>query len=90
MFDSSLLMQGDSLHVAQAFATATLGTVSLAAAMERWFMRPLSLPLTGVFLVAALTLIIPGWQTDCIGLALFGAGALVCHATKNKTTFLVV
>jgi TRAP transporter 4TM/12TM fusion protein len=86
MYDSALLMQGDSpAYILQAFATAAAGTVALAGAMSRWFIRPLPLPLAAVLLVGAFTLIVPGLVTDCIGFGLVTLVTIFCLLTRKKS-----
>ena len=84
MYDSALLMQGDDwLYILQVFASATLGTIALAGAVERWFFRPLPLPLAVVLFLGACAMIIPGLVTDVIGLVtVFGIGAY-CRFTRR-------
>jgi TRAP-type uncharacterized transport system fused permease subunit len=85
MYDPALLMQGDSpAYILQAFVTATAGTVALAGAMSRWFIRPLPLPLAAVLLVGAFTLIVPGLVTDCIGFGLVTLVTIFCLLTRKK------
>lgn len=67
MYDPALLMQGDWQKILQVFVSATIGTVGLAGGMERWFFRPLSLPLALLLIVGSCLLIIPGSITDMIG-----------------------
>ncbi|MDR1241551.1 MAG: TRAP transporter permease [Deltaproteobacteria bacterium] len=87
MYDPALLMQGsDAAYILQVFATATAGTVALAGAMSRWFIRPLPLPLAGVLLAGAFTLIVPGTLTDGIGFALVTLVTVFCVLTGRKNT----
>jgi len=83
MYDPALLMQGDWQNILQVFVTATIGTVALAGGMERWFFRPLSLPLALLLIVGACLLIIPGSITDIIGLGtVFVVGAYCKMSSK--------
>ena len=63
--------------MALAVTTATVGIVSLAAAVQgylfgnaRWIER-------GVLFVGAMMLIVSGWQTDLIGVALIGVAIAI-------------
>jgi TRAP transporter 4TM/12TM fusion protein len=85
MYDPSLLMQGeDTLYILQSFATASVGTIALAGAMSRWFIRDLPLPWAALLLAGGLTLIVPGIITDCIGFGLVIAVTLFCILTRKK------
>ena len=83
MYDPALLMQGDWTHILQVFVTATIGTVALAGGMERWFFRPLPLPLALLLVVGALLLIIPGSITDMIGLATVFVVGVYCKISSK-------
>jgi TRAP-type uncharacterized transport system fused permease subunit len=76
VYNPALLLDGEPTQVVIAVVTATLGIVALAAAVQgylfgnaRWFER---VPL----LVGSLLLIVPGWTTDMIGIALIGVAFL--------------
>jgi TRAP transporter 4TM/12TM fusion protein len=84
MYDDALLMQGGNwLYILQAFVTAVAGTVALAGAMERWFIRPLSIPVAMVLFASAICLIVPGTRTDAVGLSMFALVALCCKLKKT-------
>ena len=68
MYDPALLMQGEWQKILQVFVTATIGTIGLAGGMERWFFRPLPLPMALLLIVGSCLLIIPGSITDMVGL----------------------
>ena len=83
MYDPALLMQGDWQKILQVFVSATIGTVGLAGGMERWFFRPLSLPLALLLIVGSCLLIIPGSITDMIGFGtVFVIGAYCKMSSK--------
>lgn len=85
MYDPALLMQGDDwLYILQVFVTATLGTIALAGAVERWFMRPLPLALSVLLFLGACALIVPGLITDLIGFGIVFAIAIFCWMTKKN------
>ena len=83
MYDPALLMQGEWQNILQVFVTATIGTVALAGGMERWFFRPIPLPVALLLIVGACLLIIPGSITDMIGLGIvFDTGAYCKMSSK--------
>jgi TRAP-type uncharacterized transport system fused permease subunit len=85
MFFSSpaLLMQGSWGEVAHVTASAAVGIYLLSAAVQGYFLGPLSMVLRGVLLAAALAMIDGGWLTDAVGL---GAAALVWAVQKRFVT----
>ncbi len=70
IYEPSLLMIGDWQSIASSFATATIGTVLLAAGLFGYLLRTALLWERVLLVVAAFLLIKPGWITDLIGLAL--------------------
>ena len=90
MYDPALLMQGDWPNILQVFVTATIGTIALAGGMERWFLRPLPLPLALLLIVGALLLIIPGSITDIIGIVTVFAVGVYCKMSSKAVQASVV
>jgi len=70
MFFSSpaLLMDGSWFEVIHVVISALFGIYLLSSAVQGWFFGLLSMPLRGVLLAAALSMIAQGWFTDVIGL----------------------
>ena len=71
-----LLMQGNPLHILLAFVTAVAGVWLVAAGIVGYFLRPLGMPLRGLFAIAGISLLLPAtafpfaiWS-DPIGIAL--------------------
>ena len=83
MYDPSLLMQGEWQNILQVFVTATIGTVALAGGMERWFFRPIPLPVALLLIVGACLLIIPGSITDMIGLGIVFVTGAYCKMSSK-------
>ena len=77
VYNPSLLFSGPWPDILQAVLTGTVGVVSLAAALEGYFLRVATWFERGLFLVAALLLIDPGLVTDLIGFALLGLALLI-------------
>ncbi len=69
-----LIMDGPWPNVLLAVVTAVAGVVLLTAALTGYLLAPCTLLERGLFLVAALVLIKPGWMTDLLGLGLALAG----------------
>ncbi|MGB7632023.1 MAG: TRAP transporter permease [Candidatus Deferrimicrobium sp.] len=71
VYDNSLLLLNTTLPGAVYITlTATAGIVFLGAGAIGYFMIRMNLYERGLFLAAALLLIIPGWATDLVGLGL--------------------
>ena len=71
VYDNSLLLLNTTLPGAVYITlTATAGIVFLGAGAIGYFMIGMNLYERGLFLAAALLLIIPGWATDLVGLGL--------------------
>jgi len=68
--EPSLLLQGTAFEVIHNSVTAACGIWFFTIAVMGSFNGRLPLWLRAVFLVAAVALIIPGWATDLIGLAI--------------------
>ncbi|WP_209427258.1 TRAP transporter fused permease subunit [Pararhodobacter sp. SW119] len=71
-FAPSLLMQGSFLEVLHVFVTATVGIYFMASAVQGWMFGKLNPLLRIVALVGALGMIMGGWTSDLIGLAIAG------------------
>ena len=63
----------------------TLGLVAFVAVLERYFLRRATLLETGLFLVAAISLLWPGFLFDVIGLVAFTAAIVLQKAYKPVT-----
>ena len=66
-YSPALLLIGDAWQVVQAVATALVGIVALAACVQGWLVRALSVPERVLAAVAALALLHGGWHTDLAG-----------------------
>jgi TRAP transporter 4TM/12TM fusion protein len=71
-FSSEMLMQGAWYDILHVFLTALLGIYFMASAVQGWMFGPLNPALRVVALVGALGMIMGGWTSDLIGLALAG------------------
>jgi TRAP-type uncharacterized transport system fused permease subunit len=70
IYEPVLLFEGPYLEVLLALVTATVGVIALALGLERWLWGGLNVWISGLFILAALLLIKPGWITDLIGLGI--------------------
>jgi TRAP transporter 4TM/12TM fusion protein len=73
VFDQSLLLEGDALHIARVIATATIGVLGLSAATGGYAFGPLNWPLRVVLFCFSPLLIDPRHFTDMIGLSVLAA-----------------
>jgi TRAP transporter 4TM/12TM fusion protein len=77
IYNPALLFDGPWTEILRAVVTGSIGVVSLAAAMEAYFLRPASWFERLLFLAAAFLLIDPGLTTDIIGLGVLASGLLI-------------
>ena len=84
VYNNVLLMEGAWQDILWAFISAMIGVFMLSCALERylihWRLTPVE---TGILLVGAITLIIPGLMTDLIGLCCL-AGILFFHIVLKR------
>ncbi len=71
VYGPPLLLRGSAGEVAQSIATALVGTLMLAVALEGFLLAPVPAWGRAMLGVGALALIKPGWMTDLAGFALF-------------------
>lgn len=84
VYSPELLLIGDPLNIALAFATAVLGVLCLAAAVQRCLLIEAKWYEAVVLMAAALLLIKPGVLTDISGLSLFLAVFLLQRARRSR------
>jgi TRAP transporter 4TM/12TM fusion protein len=68
----AMVLVGTWWEIGLAVFTGFFGTIALAASVQGWFLKRCALWERAVLLVAALTLIKPGWLTDIVGFSLMG------------------
>ncbi|MDI6762251.1 MAG: TRAP transporter permease [Thermodesulfobacteriota bacterium] len=83
VYGPAMVLQGTSTEITLAIITGLLGTMALASAVQGWLLKRAHWIERIILLIAALTLIKPGWETDLIG---FGLLAMIAgyQYTKNK------
>jgi TRAP transporter 4TM/12TM fusion protein len=74
-YEPALLMIGDWTTIAHATASATIGTIALAAGLFGYLLRTCAMWERAALVVAAVLLIKPGLLTDAVGLALLAVVA---------------
>ncbi|WP_026960670.1 TRAP transporter permease [Aliagarivorans taiwanensis] len=85
-YNSTLLMDGDTVSVLRAGITAVFGIFLLASAVQGWFVGArANLLIRGVLVVAALLMISGGLVTDLIGIGLAVAMFLAQRAFKPRS-----
>jgi len=70
VYGPALMIEGKLAEIILASITGLIGSAALAAGIQGWILERLSLWQRGLFCVAALCLIKPGWITDAIGAGL--------------------
>ena len=78
------LMDGITLTLIQAFVTAVLGCLSMAAGLEGYWMAPCYLWERPLYIGAGLLLFIPGLTTDIIGVVVIALLLALQILRKNK------
>jgi TRAP transporter 4TM/12TM fusion protein len=71
-FSQEMLMQGEWYDILHVLVTALLGIYFMASAVQGWMFGPLNPALRVLALVGALGMILGGWTSDLIGLAVAG------------------
>lgn len=86
VFSPSLLMMDVSgpLEVISVTATSIIGILGLSAAIERYFLTDMQLPVAVICFVGSITLIVPGAVTDIIGLIILAGVAFYQWSRKGK------
>ncbi len=70
---SMLMINATTAQILIITITASIGVINLGAALEGYFLAPLSIPIRLAMMVAALALIKPGSITDILGFIVFAA-----------------
>ncbi|MBM4277487.1 MAG: TRAP transporter permease [Deltaproteobacteria bacterium] len=81
VYGPAMVLVGSATEITLAIITGLFGTMALAASVQGWLLKGATLWERGILLVAALTLIKPGWKTDLVG---FGLLAIVAASQIIK------
>jgi TRAP transporter 4TM/12TM fusion protein len=84
VYGPAMVLKGTPLEITLVIITGLLGTMALAASVQGWLLKRASGVERGVLLIAALTLIKPGWITDLIGFGLLIVIAGFQYAKARK------
>lgn len=79
-----LLIDVTPINIVVVIATAIIGVIALGSAAEGYLFKELNVFIRIVMLISALMLIFPGWQTDLIGIALFGTIFMTTRIKKDQ------
>lgn len=77
VYEPVMLLYGSAGEIALVIVTSLIGCKALAAAIEGWFLCELKIYERIMLFAAGICMMIPGWQTDLIGAALFVASYLL-------------
>ena len=72
VYQPVMLLYGTVIEVILTVVTSLIGVWGLAAAVEGWLDGPLRVYERIVFAAAGLLMMVPGWQTDVLGIGLLG------------------
>lgn len=83
VYQPALLLIGSPGEIALAVASATAGSLLLAASLHAYLFRPMPMWERAALLVAALSLINPGVVTDAVGVVL-GGGVVLLQLSQRR------
>ncbi|NTV43169.1 MAG: DUF3394 domain-containing protein, partial [Syntrophobacteraceae bacterium] len=83
VYGPAMILKGAAWEIALALVTGLIGTLTLSAAVQGYFLARLGNALRVVFLIISLLLLKPGWITDLIGLVLLVGVVLLQVRTKR-------
>ncbi|MBS3907859.1 MAG: TRAP transporter permease [Syntrophaceae bacterium] len=84
IYGPAMVLVGSAAEITLVIITGLLGTMALAAAVQGWFLKRAHWIERIILMVAALTLIKPGWTTDLIGFGLLALVAAIQFAKMRK------
>ena len=70
VYNPHLLFQGNILQIALSFITALMAVIGLSAAVQGYYIAPLTLPERAALLLTPFLLIVPNTSTDLLSLAI--------------------
>ncbi|GAB1427411.1 TRAP transporter permease [Aminivibrio sp.] len=70
VYNPHLLFQGNILQIALSFVTALMAIIGLSAAVQGYYIAPLTLPERAALLLTPFLLIVPNTSTDLLSLAI--------------------
>ena len=84
VYGPAMILKGAAWEIALALVTGLVGTLTLSAAVQGYFLGRLGNALRVVLLIISLLLLKPGWITDLIGLVLL-VGVILLQLRSRKT-----
>jgi TRAP-type uncharacterized transport system fused permease subunit len=79
-----MILKGAAWEIGLALITGLLGTLTLSAAVQGYFLGLLGNSLRVVLLIISLLLLKPGWITDLIGLVLL-VGVILIQLRSRRS-----
>ncbi len=86
IYGPAMVLKGTGVEIASVIVSGLLGTLALAASVQGWLLRSLSIPVRALLLVAALALIKPGYLTDVVGFGLLAAVTVFNFFANRRAT----
>jgi TRAP transporter 4TM/12TM fusion protein len=90
IFNPAILLIGPWQKILPVVLTAAMGTVSLAAGLEKWFVDKMRIYEVLVFVGGGFLLIVPEWRTDLVGGLCIAIGLLSQYLGRAKKVALGV
>ncbi len=87
VYSQALLLMGPLPEVILATVTSLIGIFALSVAMEGYWLEPANMVQRVLAFGASILLVVPGWKTDLIGLALLAA-VLIWQLALRRTQVL--
>jgi len=84
VYGNSLLMIGSIPEIIQAFITATLGVYAVAISIIGYQFTKVNMVFRMAIMVAAVSLIVPGWESDLFGFVILVAISLINYMKKKS------
>jgi len=85
VYGPAMVLVGTGTEITLTIITGLLGTTALAAAVQGWLLKKATAIERILLLIAALSLIKPGWITDLIGAGIMIVIALFQFMSRKKT-----
>jgi TRAP transporter 4TM/12TM fusion protein len=84
VYGPAMILKGAAWEIALALVTGLIGTLTLSAAVQDYFLGKLGNPMRAVLLIISVLLLKPGWITDLIGFVLL-VGVILLQLRSRKT-----
>jgi TRAP-type uncharacterized transport system fused permease subunit len=84
VYGPAMILQGAAWEIGLALVTGLVGTLTLSAAVQGYFLAKLGNALRVLLLIISLLLLKPGWITDLIGFVLLLGVVLIQKKTLMR------